>query len=107
MGLVTLYCDETKGLKLGPGSADAAEAGKSPEVIVFQDGFATFDEKEYPDWQEWIHAPGTPFIRVASDGEAPSGVECPICHRYFKTQFALNSHINTHNPNREAVQRGK
>ncbi len=58
--LITLICDETPGLKLGPGDPG--------QLIVFDRGYAEFDEEEYPKWRKWVEAPGTPHIEVIEAG---------------------------------------
>jgi len=84
---ITLYCEETPQLKLGPGISVAVRTvqldGDTPpleagQVIEFHDGFATFDEAEYPKWLDWVYAPGTPFIRIVDEGagEATSAAAC-------------------------------
>lgn len=95
MAQVTLYCQETPGLKLGPGTI--GQEGSVPgSVIVFADGYATFDPTEYPDWARWAFAPGSPYIRVLEGDEAPDGVDCPECGKTFKTDRALNGHLMSH-----------
>lgn len=112
MAHITLYCEETPGLKLGPGitatvRTTAEDGDPAPlvpgDVIVFRDGFASFDEAEFPLWQRWVNAPGTPFIRVVDEGageavEAAGSVECPVCGRLLKSEFGLKSHLKTHAP---------
>jgi len=100
---VTLYCQETPSLKLGPGSTGDTGQSVPGQVIVFAHGFATFDEGEFPDWERWVDAPGTPTIRVvdAASGEATEAegaVTCPVCGKAFKSDFALNSHLRSHAP---------
>ncbi len=102
MAEVTLYCEETPGLKLGPGTTSSfADDRPAGDVIVFRDGFATFEAKDYPDWERWVRAPGTPTIRVVdvAAGEAVSAdtaVECPVCGKQFATERALNGHLLSH-----------
>jgi hypothetical protein len=107
---ITLYCEDTPGLKLGPGTTEAQPVTKyagdpAPptvgEVIVFRNGFATFDDAQYPLWEAWVHSFGTPFIRVidADAGEtAPSddAVVCPECGKAFESTRKLNGHLMSH-----------
>lgn len=110
---IALYCEETPGLKLGPGitstvrttatgPADTAPLQGGGDVIVFNGGFATFDEDEFPLWEQWVTAPGSPTIRVLEDNEGLSTdgetFPCPQdCGKGpFKSQFALNSHLRAH-----------
>jgi len=100
---VTLFCEETPGLKLGPGNTSTILDLPAGNVIVFVDGFATFDPAEFPDWERWSKASGTPHIRVVdeSSGEATTadeGVPCPICGKTFKSDFGLNGHLRSHAP---------
>lgn len=97
MSEIYLYCKEPQGLKLGPGSADK-------EVILFHDGFARFDSKDFPDWEKWVNYPGTPDIEIlpadsplVAPGSADS-FECPVCHNAFATKFALTGHLRSHAP---------
>ena len=102
MATVTLYCEETPELKLGPGTTSTWEGHqKGDDVIVFARGFAEFDPEQYPDWEAWVHAAGTPHIRVIdeSTGEGLAGDGphvCPIDGRPFKSEFALNGHMRSH-----------
>ena len=86
---ITLYCRETPGLKLGPEAQ-----------IVFVDGFADVDTETYPDWEAWVHHPGTPFVRVLDAGEVTSaialGFTCDVDGLSFTTEAALNAHLLTH-----------
>lgn len=96
---ITLYCEEAQGLRLGPGFGNIAIPG---QLLVFQEGYATFDEAEYPDWRDWLR--GAPHIELLDEaaGEAGSGdiaaVACPKCGKGFKTQKALNGHMMGHAP---------
>lgn len=118
--MVTLYCEETPELKLGPGTTgswpgapghvdttggwvDPTPQREGGDVIVFGRGFAEFKEDDFPEWRTWIKAPGTPFIRVIdeSTGEGLAGDAahiCPIDGRMFKSEFALNGHLRSHAP---------
>jgi hypothetical protein len=99
--IINLYCAETPGLKLGTGSASTINEVPAGDVIVFRDGYAVFDADEFPDWERWVAAPGTPTIRILDEAEATSAVgavECPTCGRSFKSEFGLNSHLRTHAP---------
>lgn len=103
MAQITLYCQETPGLKLGPGVSSAVGDLPVGDVIEFRDGFTTFDEETYPDWARWVAAPGSPTIVVvdAASGEATSAdgaVECPVCGKLLKSEFGLKSHLKTHAP---------
>lgn len=115
MGDVTLYCEETPGLKLGPGVLTQVRttwdpnSGDTPplipgDVIEFRDGFARFDEAKFPKWRDWIRMPGTPPIRIVEEaaGEATSGDSvgaiCPVCERKLATDFALKGHLRSHAP---------
>lgn len=97
MSLVTAYCHEAHGLKLGPGTGQVNIPG---ELIVFRDGYATFDTAEYPDFPKWLV--GAPPIRVldSAEGEvaAGDGVECPVCGKGFATEKQLNGHLISHRP---------
>lgn len=109
---ITLYCEETPQLKLGPGVLATVRttqaAGESEplkggrDVIPFSSGFATFDEADFPLWRQWKDAPGTPFIRIVDEdaGEATEitaeSVTCPVCGRELKNAFALNGHLRSH-----------
>lgn len=109
---ITLHCEETPGLKLGPGVVQTVRTVQLPgdteplvagDVIVFSNGFATFDADEFPDWERWVRSAGTPAIRVideaageATGAETETPVECPICQRTFKTEFGLKGHLRSH-----------
>jgi hypothetical protein len=115
--MVTLYCEETPELKLGPGTTSSwpgqpghidARGGwiegtpqrEAGDVIVFGRGFAEFNEKDFPEWRAWVAAAGTPHIRVVDEstgeGLASEPHVCPIDGRPFKSEFALNGHMRTH-----------
>lgn len=97
MAQITLYCPETPGLKLGPGTI--GQEGSVPgSVIVFRDGYATFEADEYPEWARWAFAPGSPTIRVLEGDEAAEGATCPECGKTFKSDRALNGHLLSHRP---------
>lgn len=100
---IALYCEETPGLKLGTGNTASINDTPAGDVIVFRDGFATFEEREFPDWGKWIKAPGTPHIRVLDEASgdamvAEGAVECPECGRLLKSEFGLTGHLRTHAP---------
>ena len=98
---ISLYCEETPGLKLGTGNTSSINEVPAGDVIVFRDGFATFDASEFPDWERWIKAPGTPFIRVLDEGDATvaeGASECPVCGRLLKSEFGLTGHLRSHAP---------
>ena len=103
---ISLYCAETASLKLGPGETGDSGRSIAGQVIVFDYGFATFDEAEFPDWQSWVNAPGSPAIRVVDDakGEAtgPGGVACGVCGKSFASDRALNGHLLSHRPRKAA-----
>lgn len=88
---ITLYCPETPGLKLGPGSE-----------IIFTDGYAVFDSDDFPDWPVWRLHPGTPPITILDEDAATSGdgsFQCPKCDKPpFATQKGLNGHLLSHRP---------
>ena len=93
---VTLYCKEPAGLKLGPSATPG-------EFIEFKNSWATFEEKDFPDWEKWVNHPGTPPIEVLpedSDEVPPSAdaVECPECGRAFAHKGALTGHLRSHAP---------
>jgi hypothetical protein len=111
---VTLYCHETPGLKLGPGTAaynwdeDAREKSRSEEdnwFLQFVDGFVTIPELT-PKIAAAIKHPGTPHIIVAEEGQvavnAPGDTfPCPVCAetekpRVFASQRALGGHLMSH-----------
>jgi hypothetical protein len=97
MARITVYCNEAKGLKLGPGLGIVSVPG---DLIVFEDGYATFEEKDYPHWQEWRFAVGTPFLEVLDEGEVAATPEaefvCPNCGKAFATKNKLNGHRMSH-----------
>lgn len=108
---IVLYCEETPELKLGPGVTATVRTTQLPgdteplvpgDVIRFSDGFATFDEDQYPKWQQWVNAPGSPTIRELEEnegrGEDGQSFPCPKdCGKGpFKTEFALNGHLRSH-----------
>jgi hypothetical protein len=100
--MVTLYCEETPNLKLGPG----VKAG-DPDIIEFRNGYAEVDPSDplFRAKMAWLVAPGTPFIRVLDSDEAKSAeeavVKCPECERdgvvkAFASDRALNGHLIQH-----------
>lgn len=97
MAEVILYCGEPKGLTLGP-------SANPVECIHFTDGFARFDDADFPDWREWVAAPGTPEIEVLPSDTpiVPAGsagsVDCPVCGKSFAMKVALTGHLKTHAP---------
>lgn len=100
---ISLYCEETPGLKLGTGNTSSINDVPAGDVIEFRNGFATFDAAEFPDWERWVKAPGTPLIRVLDEegGDATTSigaVECPVCGRLLKSDFGLTGHLRTHAP---------
>lgn len=101
MSEITVYCEDAKGLKLGPGEGLTPIPG---ELIVFTDGYATFEESDYPEWREWQFAVGTPHLEVLSEGEvaADDAAEfvCATCGKAFETKNKLNGHRMSHRPGR-------
>lgn len=98
MALITAYCQEAQGLRLGPGVGNAPIKG---ELIVFQGGYAEFDEKDYPDWESWLR--GAPHVEILDSasgevGAADTEFVCQHCGKGFKTQKALNGHLMSHKP---------
>lgn len=97
MAQITLVCLETPGLKLGPGLGLQNVPG---ELIVFSDGYASFDEADFPQWLEWRFAVGTPFIEVLDEGEVAATPDaefvCPSCGKAFATKQKLNGHRMSH-----------
>ena len=98
MAQITLYCEEARGLRLGPGVGNIQAPG---QVIVFQDGFASFDDKDFPDYQAWFR--GAPHIEIleAAAGQVVTGGSEFVCERHdppkaFKNQKALNGHLLSH-----------
>jgi len=93
--IVTAYCEDAKGLKLGPGLGGEQKAGS---LIVFRDGYATFDLEDFPDFHKWLV--GAPTIEILDeDGEVPAvGAEfvCPVEGKAFATKKALNGHRMSH-----------
>jgi len=98
MAIITAYCAEAHGLKLGPGIGNVQVAG---EVIVFERGYASFDEKDFPEWRLWA-LKGAPHIEVLDAGEVPasetSEFVCPVDGKAFETQQKLNGHRMSHAP---------
>lgn len=100
--MVTLYCQETPNLKLGPG----IKAG-DPDVIEFVDGYAELDPNDplFKVKMSWVYSPGAPFIRLLDTEEAKSSTEavvtCPECAKAgvtkaFPSDKALNGHLIQH-----------
>jgi hypothetical protein len=96
---ITLICDETPELKLGPGEGRNPTPGS---LLVFSVGYVDFDEDDYPDWEAWVAAPGTPHIEVVDTKDervsaaATLGFDCPDCEKSFKSKSALNAHRLSH-----------
>jgi hypothetical protein len=100
MAQITAYCAEAQGLRLGPGTGNVPIKG---ELIVFQGGYAEFDEADYPNWQSWLA--GAPHIEIldTAHGEiGPLDAEfvCDKCGKGFATKKALNGHLMSHKPKR-------
>jgi hypothetical protein len=97
--IVTAYCDEARGLKLGPGLGYVQTPG---ELIVFTNGYATFDTADFPDFAKWLV--GAPPIEIldesAGEVAATDGAEfvCSTCGKAFATKAKLNGHRMTHRP---------
>lgn len=100
--MVTLYCDETPNLKLGPGIKPG-----DPDIIEFRDGYAEVDPLDpmFKAKMRWVVAPGTPYIRILDDDEAHSAADavvvCPECEKAgvvkaFPSDKALNGHLIQH-----------
>jgi hypothetical protein len=98
---ITLYCPEVSELKLGPGVT-----ANDPDLVVFSGHYAEIrdDDPLLKIKLSWLAHPGTPFIRVLDDGEAPAtvgAVTCPICAeagttKAFATDKQLNGHLMSH-----------
>ena len=91
--MVTLFCQETPGLHLGPGLPGSAN------VIDFHDGYAELDPDD-PDFgkkMSWVNSFGCPHVRVLDVDEVPStdpnAVKCPVCGTAFGSERKLNGHI--------------
>jgi len=96
MAILTLYSPEAEGLRLGPGTGDIQAPG---QVIVFQGGYATIDEADFPDWRAWLR--GAPPIEVLDEGEVPATAAafvCDKCGKGFATKKGLNGHRLSHRP---------
>jgi hypothetical protein len=97
MAVITAYCNDAHGLKLGPGLGLQQTPG---ELIVFDRGYATFDEDEFPDWRSWLL--GAPHIEVLDEGEvvADETAEfvCATCGKAFESKAKLNGHRMSHRP---------
>lgn len=99
--MVTLYCPEVSELKLGPG-INATD----PDIVVFAGHYAEIepDDPLLETKLSWLAHPGTPFIRVLDDDEAPAtvgAVTCPICAeqgitKAFGSDKQLNGHLLHH-----------
>lgn len=104
MPTINLYCRETPGLKLGP-----SEKGD----IIFDQGYASFEESDFPDWRAWVGHPGTPSIVELDSSESATDAgadkfQCPQCdHAPFKSQRSLNGHLLSHRPQAAVVSKPK
>lgn len=112
MAQITLLCPSTPGLKLGPGTAGLGPRNDKDgslvvdgDVITFVDGHATFDDKDFPDWQVWATHPGTPTITRAKQVLTEVGVAlgaggdvftCPTCGKEFDAANKLRMHEFSH-----------
>jgi hypothetical protein len=91
--VVTLLCQETPGLHLGPGVPG------SKNVIDFINGYATIDENDplFGEKMSWVNSFGCPAIRLLDEGEVPAGdpsaVPCPVCGKTFASDRQVNGHI--------------
>lgn len=100
MGQITLFCQDSHSLKLGPGEGNQQNPG---QLIVFDRNYATFEEEDFPDWRAW--QAGAPHIEVLEGDEvAATDAEfvCPTCNKAFASLRSLNGHRLTHAPRREA-----
>jgi hypothetical protein len=96
MSIVTAYCDEAKGLKLGPGTGAEQKRG---ELIVFTNGYATFDTADFPDFDRWrIGAPPIEILDESAGEVAESEFVCPVEGKAFANKKALNAHRLSHRP---------
>jgi hypothetical protein len=96
MAIITAHCAEATGLKLGPGLGLQQDPGN---LIVFERGYATFDEKDFPLWRTWLV--GAPHIEVLDEGEVNANdaeFVCETCGRAFATKQKLNGHRMSHVP---------
>lgn len=95
MAIITAYCEDAQGLKLGPGDGRIQTPGA---LIVFDRHYATFDEADFPDWRSWLA--GAPNIEILSEGEVPvtdpTAVVCPTCGKGFASRNQLNGHRMSH-----------
>lgn len=99
MALITAYCADAQGLKLGPGITGNPAIQTPGEVIVFERGYATFDEADFPLWRSWLV--GAPTIEVLDEGEViAEGAEfvCAVCGKAFESKTKLNGHRMSHRP---------
>jgi len=106
MAQITLYCGEAHALKLGPGVGLTQTPG---QLIVFERNHATFDEKDFPDWRDWLA--GAPFIEVLEGDEiapdSPDAHVCPTCGKAFPSKAKLNGHRMSHRPKAEPAPEPK
>jgi len=80
MALVTYFCGEAKGLKLGPHLPD------HPSTIVFKAGYCDLDDQGpfYADQLKWIAGAGAYGIRLLGPSDAErrpynaSDLACPV-----------------------------
>jgi hypothetical protein len=100
MAVITAFCEDAHSLKLGPGLGLQQTKG---ELIVFSQGYAIFDEEDFPDWRAWAAA-GAPHIEVleaAEIGRATPGdatFTCDVCGKSYASKKALNGHRMSHRP---------
>jgi hypothetical protein len=101
MAIITAFCEDAHSLKLGPGLGLQQTPG---QLIVFSQGYAIFDEAEFPDWQTWLV--GAPHIDILEAGEIGRATAdtaefvCDKCSppRGFASKKALNGHRLSHRP---------
>jgi hypothetical protein len=90
--MVTLFCKDAPGLKLGPGLPN------SDRVITFANGYADVAEDDplFAEKLSWINGPGCPHIEVMEADEAkttdPDAFACPVCDKAFGTKKARDMH---------------
>jgi hypothetical protein len=99
VAIITAYCADAQGLKLGPGNPGTPAIQTPGEVIVFDRGYATFDEKDFPLWRTWLV--GAPTIEVLDEGEViatDAEFVCATCGKAFESKAKLNGHRMSHRP---------
>jgi hypothetical protein len=92
MSTITLFCEESNGLTLGPGDKG------SPRVIQFANHYADLDTDDplFDEKMSWVNTRGCPHIEVMDTDEAkvtdPDAFPCPICDKAFTTKKARDMH---------------